>query len=123
MRYDTEEALRKTLERASALRKRRSRRRELALSVGSGGCLCALLVLVYELAARGAALAEADYGAFLLPSRAGSYILAGVLAFTAGVLVTLACLRGRNGGASFGGPRGDHGGEEEEEKPEKNRKG
>ena len=47
MRYDTEEALRKTLERASALRKRRSRRRELALSVGSGGCLCALLVLVY----------------------------------------------------------------------------
>lgn len=100
MRYDPEEALRQTLERAAVLRARNSRRRGLILSVGAGGCGCALLGLGNALAAQsGAALQEADYGAFLLPSHAGGYILAAVLAFAAGVLVTLLCLRYRSGAA------------------------
>ena len=98
MRYGTEEALHQTLERAEALRARSLRRRQRALAMGTGGCFCALLALGYSLAARsGFSLEEADYGAFLLPSRAGGYILAGVLAFAAGVLVTLLCIRYRNG--------------------------
>ena len=112
MRYDTDEALRKTLERASALRKRSWQRQKLALSAISGGCLCALLALGYALASSGAALAEADYGAFLLPGNAGGYVLAGVLAFVLGVLVTLACLRRRIGGAL---PSGKESGREEGE--------
>ena len=100
MRYGTEEALQAALERAKVLRARSFRRRQRALSIGTGGCFCALLALGYSLAARsGASLEEADYGAFLLPSHAGGYILAAVLAFAAGVLVTLLCLRYRSGAA------------------------
>ena len=100
MRYDPETALQLTLKRAAAIRARNSRRRGIALTAGTGGCACALLGLGYALAARGGiTLGETDYGAFLLPSQAGGYILAGVLAFAAGVLVTLLCLRSRNSGA------------------------
>ncbi len=98
MRYDAEEALRQTLARAAALRERSRRRKRAALALGAGSCACALLVLGYELAAGGYdALSEAGYGAFLLPDRAGSYVLVGLLAFAAGAAVTLLCLRYRNG--------------------------
>ena len=98
MRYDPDEALRLTLERASRLRDRRRKRQKTALSLGAGGCACALLGCGYALAAKGGvSLTEADFGAFLLPSKAGSYILAGVLAFAAGVVITLLCIRYRNG--------------------------
>lgn len=98
MRYGTEEALQAALERARILQQRRSRQRQRVLTIGTGGCFCALLALGYRLAARsGVSLHEADYGAFLLPSRAGGYILLAVLAFAAGVLVTLLCIRYRNG--------------------------
>ena len=100
MRYGTEEALQKTLERARALRERRFWRQQRALAVGAGSCFCALLGLGYGLAARyGMTLEEADYGSFLLSSRAGGYVLVGVLAFIAGVVVTLLCLRYQNRGA------------------------
>ncbi len=105
MRYDADEALRLTLERAGTLRRRNTHRRTIALSVGTGGCACALLCFGYSLVARcGAALGEADYGAFLLPSHAGGYILAAVLAFAAGVLVTLLCLRNRKASLPIGRP-------------------
>lgn len=98
MRYDPDEALHLALERAARLRDRRRRRQRTALSLGAGGCACALLGFGYALAAAGGvSLTEADFGAFLLPSNAGSYILAGVLAFAAGVVVTLLCIRYRNG--------------------------
>lgn len=97
MRYSTDEALRRTLEKAALLRQRSTRRRRSALSAGACFCVCALLAMGYALSAQGgAALWEADYGAFLLPSQAGGYILAGVLAFAAGVMVTLLCLRYRD---------------------------
>ncbi len=106
MRYDPDEALHLTLERAALLRDRRRRRQRIALSFGAGACGCALLAYGYALAAKGGvSLTEAGFGAFLLPSKAGSYILAGVLAFAAGVLVTLLCLRYRNRtGPSAGSP-------------------
>lgn len=111
MRYDADEALRLTLERAKTLRRRNSHRRALALSVGTGGCACALLCFGYSLVARGGvALGEAGYGAFLLPSHAGGYILAAVLAFAAGVLVTLLCLRYRKASLQIGLPSRKHGG-------------
>ena len=108
MRYDADEALRKTLERAAVLRARSARRRSFALSLGAGGCACALLAMGYAMAARsGAALGEADYGAFLLPSHAGGYILAAVLAFAAGVLVTLLCIRYGKAGREAARPSPD----------------
>lgn len=98
MRYDPDEALRLTLERASRLRERRRKRQKAVLSLGAGGCACAILAFGYALAAQGGvSLTEADFGAFLLPSNAGSYILAGVVAFAAGVAITLLCIRYRNG--------------------------
>ena len=101
MRYSPDEALHLTLERASRLRARRRQRKRLALSVGAGGCACALLGFGYAFAANGGTtLAKEHYGAFLLPSNAGGYFLIGVLAFAAGVLVTLLSLRYRNGSAA-----------------------
>ena len=91
MRYDPDEALRLTLERAARLRDRRRRREKAVLSLGIGGCACALA------STEGFSLKETDFGAFLLPSAAGGYILAGVLAFAAGVVITLLCIRSRNG--------------------------
>ncbi len=109
MRYDADEALRRTLERSAVLRKRNSRRRGIVLSAVTVCCACALLMLDSGLVLReGTALGEAGFGAFLLPSRAGGYILASVLAFAAGVLATLFFLRRRQGWAAkpedaFGG--------------------
>ena len=101
MRYDPDEALRLTLQRAALLRERRRKRQRAALSFGACGCACALLGFCYALAATGGVfLAEANFGAFLLPSKAGGYILAGVLAFAAGVVVTMLCLRYRNSAAA-----------------------
>ena len=98
MRYDPDEALRLTLERAARLRDRRRRREKAVLSLGIGGCACALLGFGCALASTGGfSLKETDFGAFLLPSAAGGYILAGVLAFAAGVVITLLCIRSRNG--------------------------
>ena len=105
MRYSPDEALHLTLERASRLRARRRQRKRLALSVGAGGCACALLGFGYAFAANGgASLAEEHFGAFLLPSNAGGYFLIGVLAFAAGVLVTLLSLRYRNGSGAGSDP-------------------
>ena len=122
MRYDADEALRKTLERASALRRRSRKQREIALSAISCCCLCALLALGFAAASQGAALAEEDYGAFLLPGYVGGYVLAGVLAFALGVLVTLACLRHRTGGIPSSGQHGGPDGADAEESPERHGK-
>ena len=46
----------------------------------------------------GADLEETAYGAFLMPSAAGSCVLVGVAAFALGVLVMLLCLRARRSG-------------------------
>ena len=99
MKYTTDEALRETLRRADALRRRRSRRTMAALSAASALLIFALCGVGSLLIPRyGADLEESAYGAFLLPGEAGGYVLAGVAAFAVGVLVTMLCLRHRSGG-------------------------
>jgi len=99
MLYSLNEALRETLRRADAVKRRRDRVQSGLLS---GGTLAMLAVLLTGAASitspHGLALGETAYGAFLLPGEAGGYILAGVCAFVLGVLVTLLCLRLRRGG-------------------------
>ena len=103
MRYDTDTALKLTLRRAAALRYRPRGR---ILSAGTGVCGCAMAALICALVSRrGVTLGASDFGAFLLPSQAGSYVLAGVLAFAAGVLVTLLCIHYRGGGGGETAPQ------------------
>ena len=93
MQYTFDEALQETLRRAGALKKRRFKAQTRALSA-------AIVVLLGSVLAIGAGymtpqspvIGDLDYGAFLLPSEAGGYILAAVAAFVIGVLVTLLCI-------------------------------
>lgn len=98
MQYTVDEALQETMRRAEALRRKRDRRVKHVLLGGTAVLACALFGFAYELVPHGFSLGETAYGAFLLPSEAGGYILAGVAAFIIGVLVTMLCLRysGRN---------------------------
>lgn len=94
MKYTRSEALSEILRRGGQIALRRQKRTCGALS-GASAMLCAALVLLIALLpGRGAAAATGTaYGAFLLSAEAGGYVLAAVIAFTLGVVVTLLCLR------------------------------
>jgi len=90
---NTEERTALILQRAHALRRRREKRGTGALAALC--CvLCAGLTALYR-AAEGGAAAHVPglYGAALLYGGAGGYVLAGVIAFAAGVAVTVLCIR------------------------------
>lgn len=97
MRYTQNEALRESLRRASVLKQRRARRKTGALSATTAGLLLAIIGAGWSFAYRGGGtLQETAFGAFLLPSERGAFILVAVAAFVVGVLVTLLCIRSRN---------------------------
>ena len=98
MRYTLDEALRESLRRAAVRKKRRSRRITGSLSAAAVLLLGAVVTADLGLASYNRPMLEDSvYGAFLLPSEAGGYILAGVAAFAVGVLLTLLCVRYRDG--------------------------
>ena len=103
MQYTVDEALRETLRRSDVLKKRRRRMQTGALSAGVVVLLGAVLTVGAGLTAgQASVIGRSAYGAFLLPSEAGGYILAGVAAFVVGVLVTLLCIRFRGEGDGAG---------------------
>ena len=96
MKYTTEEALAEIMRRKDQIVLRRSRRSCRRLSVSAGALMC-LLVLVIGLFPSDGTVADGSvYGAFLLSAEAGGYVLAAVIAFALGVVITLLCLRPRN---------------------------
>ncbi len=96
MKYTTDEALAEVLRRSDQLVRRRDRR-TCGRLFGLTGALLAALVLVIAVlpGGGGSAPAESVYGAFLLSREAGGYVLAAVLAFALGVVITLLCLKQR----------------------------
>ncbi len=96
MKYTTDEALAEIMRRSDQIIIRRDRRTCRRLS-GAAGTLLTALVLVIALLPETAAPAYngSVYGSFLLSAEAGGYVLAAVIAFALGVVITLLCLRYR----------------------------
>ena len=90
--YDTARRVVLVKKRAREIRRRRQRR-----EVGSLSAVCMLLAALMRTAdtvvGPGMAAAQGSFGAMLLRQDAGGYVLVGVVAFAAAVLLTAACMR------------------------------
>ena len=91
--YDTARRVVLVKKRAREIRRRRQRR-----EVGSLSALCVLLLAALMRTADtvvepGMAAAQGSFGAMLLRQDAGGYVLVGVVAFAAAVLLTAVCMR------------------------------
>lgn len=80
--------------RMAALRERRERRKTAALGAGCAGLTVCLAALIFGGSHTGGT-AGAYTGATMLFEDAGGYVLAAVLAFMLGVIVTVLCIRCR----------------------------
>jgi putative copper export protein len=89
MYENTEEALKEIHRRGREIRKKRDRRVKAVLSAAGSVAVFALLIVMSVFMDGVAAGAESSYGAFLLPAEAGGYVLIAVIAFLAGVAVTV----------------------------------
>ncbi len=97
MRYEENEAVREILKRSRGIRKKREEKalRLLSfLSVVLVGALTALIASFTEVGSPAAG--QTVMGSFLMPERAGGYILVAVIAFTAGSVLATLALRYRN---------------------------
>ena len=106
MKYTTEEALAEIMRRSDQIMIRRDRRACRRLS-GAAGALLTALVLVIALLPETAATAYngSVYGSFLLSAEAGGYVLAAVIAFALGVVITLLCLKQRQKNRDISPPK------------------
>ena len=88
MKYASDEALEKIFTKSKEIRAKRERRTAVILSTVTAVLSILLIGTVQLLKGQGIKEASATtLGAFLLPSEAGGYVLAGVLAFLLGVAV------------------------------------
>ena len=91
-----EELIRKVHKRAEELREKREKRVTAALFTGGGILGTAAAAIVVSVSAPQHSLTESGMaGASLLSENVGGSVLAAILAFLAGVFVTIACMRYR----------------------------
>ncbi|WP_458862568.1 hypothetical protein [Acidaminobacterium chupaoyuni] len=84
--------------RTQALRQKREQRRDAKLATVCCALSICLVGLFHVLTdGGGASHMPGLYGSALLYGGAGGYVLAGVLAFAAGVIVTVLCMRSQKG--------------------------
>ena len=97
MKYTTQEAMQEIMRRSEAVSMKRYRRACQRLSAAAGTLLAALVLVIALLPGKaGSNSAGSVYGSFLLSEAAGGYVLAAVIAFVLGVVVTLYCFSRRN---------------------------
>lgn len=96
MKYTTEEALSKILQRKAAIDSRK-REQKCNLFAGLTVVMSIALIVVIALMSDGEEMIGEGsvYGAFLLSKEAAGYVAVAVLAFILGVMVTLLCLNYR----------------------------
>lgn len=98
MKYSLEQSLQELSARSRRLRRKRKRESLGALSAASLVLIAALVVSVRTVAFRvGPGSESSVLGALVLPNAAGGYVLAGVIAFVLGAVVTLICVRYKKG--------------------------
>lgn len=90
MKYTTEEALTEIKRRSKIIRQRYEMRMSTIFSVITA-CLATGLVAVIGKfgTGSGVSVTPSSYGAFLLPAEDGGYVLTAIVAFLAGVFITL----------------------------------
>lgn len=96
MKYDNDTALSEILHRSSRLKKKNEQNR-LRILCASSVSLFVLLVLSIGIVFRDVApdRGQSVYGSFMLPTNSGGYVLAALIAFIAGVVVTMVIRRNR----------------------------
>ncbi len=82
--------------RMDALRRVRERRKTAALGAGCGALAVCLCLLVFSRDSARGGTASPYSGAAMLFENAGGYVLAAVIAFMAGVVVTAVLIRKKN---------------------------
>jgi len=98
MKYDTETALKEIMERSENVKQKR-RSLQNAVLAGISGVLMAALIAVIAFVPDWSEEHRAGttaMGSFMLSTEAGGYILAAVIAFSIGVLITIICIRIRD---------------------------
>ena len=91
--YDTARRVVLVKKRAREIRRRRQRREVGSLSAVCMLLLAALMRTADTVVGPGMAAAQGSFGAMLLRQDAGGYVLVGVVAFAAAVLLTAVCMR------------------------------
>ena len=91
--YDTARRVVLVKKRAREIRRRRQRREVGSLSAVCMLLLAALMRTADTVVGPGMAAAQGSFGAMLLREDAGGYVLVGVVAFAAAVLLTAVCMR------------------------------
>ena len=91
--YDTARRVVLVKKRAREIRRRRQRREVGSLSAVCVLLLAALMRTAGMAAGQGQSAAQGAFGAMLLREDAGGYVLVGVVAFAAAVLLTAVCMR------------------------------
>ena len=96
MRYNAEEQLQKVMQRKGMYQSRKSRHLSECLAVAAVCLVIGFAAVLSGFSASEASnVADSAYGAFLLSSNSGSYVLCGVVAFVCGCVITLLCVRSR----------------------------
>ena len=94
MRYSVEDQLREVMQRKD-LRRNRSNKQITGGLSAAAACLAVTIAafLSFFSGSETTSVSDSAYGAFLLSSKSGSYVLCGVIAFVCGALITLLCIR------------------------------
>lgn len=93
MKYTTEEALEEIRKRKEKITEKRNRRMMAGMTAAAAVLTAALVALIGLFSGEGMTYSDSVYGSFLLSREAGGYVLAAVIAFVLGVVVTLLCLK------------------------------
>lgn len=96
MRYTEQEQLCEIVKRSEKLRKQKVQRATRGLSASVSALFVLLAVCIGVFGRNGYMGTPTDYGSFLLAAEAGGYVLAAVIAFALGVVVTVLIHRFRN---------------------------
>ena len=89
MKYSEQQQLYEIMGRGEKLRQKKERRVIRGLATSASALAILLTAFLSTLGQRGSAGAPTDYGSFLLAAEAGGYVLAAVIAFALGVVVTV----------------------------------
>lgn len=96
MKYDIDQEFKEILNRGRRIRKKQEENRLKVLS-GSITVMMVMLVVMISRFSNGEHMEEASqYGAYMLSSETGGYVLIAVIAFILGITVAFLCLRYRN---------------------------
>ena len=90
MKYTKDEEFAEVMKRSKVFKLRHIRKTASVLSASASLIMVALVMAISSFGGVGAGLnTESAYGSFLLPTESGGYVLAAVIAFSAGICATL----------------------------------